>query len=239
MLMNANDHRGYFPLAGNTFGIHDATPYYMNDPNQLIYTYFTDTSGPRPAPLPVALAPYLGATIRTDSAADLVTDYNNSQLLRIFTCPADVDQVQSGNYQVAKWIGSNNSGWLGPELATSYGFNEAVFGWCDSGKGQLVGHSRCRGEISRIPDPADVILMGDASPRGGNDGWISWADSSTEMVLLNYYQGAAGGTSASDAELFDPNRHYGVMNILFADGHGESDLMPEHFEQINVSQGLH
>src|SRR6202035_4437793 len=64
MILHANEHHNHFPLAGELWpGINgmpnDATPAALGDWRQANYSYFTDKT-PHVAPMPYALAPYLG-----------------------------------------------------------------------------------------------------------------------------------------------------------------------------------
>ena len=237
MIMFAADHRNHMPLAGELWGTPNATPVALGDPSQVNYVYMTD-SLPRVCPLPAALAPYLGqAQLRIDSPTDLRSDYNNGQVMRLFTCPSNVEQIQAGATQLSLFIMSNADGWKGPLLQTSYAFNEGVLGWSNG----LIGtHTRERGNLSRCSQTSDLVLLADASPRG-TDGWIVYNDHSDFDTLLNFYNGSFsnGATDTGDPKLFDKVRHNGRMNILFLDGHGESCSIPDELSTKNVSIGLH
>jgi prepilin-type N-terminal cleavage/methylation domain-containing protein/prepilin-type processing-associated H-X9-DG protein len=236
MIMHANEHHGYMPLAGELWGPADATPAAIGDSKQMNYTYMTDTIT-HVAPLPVALAPYLGQlNLRTDTPADVLLDYNNGTTKRIFSCPSNLEEMQNGTTQVSIFIRSATSGWQGPLMQTSYAFNEGVLGWLDNNG----AHSRERGNLSRITQSADLVLMADASPRGSN-GWIVYNDHSDTDTLLNFYNGVYpnGATDTGDPLLFDKVRHFGRMNIVFCDGHGESASIPDQLSDKNISIGLH
>lgn len=228
----AGEHKNHYPLAGLLFGPSDATPRGLNDVSQQNYAYFADSGRGNKtfcAPMPFALSTYLGYS----NGLQNMKDYMNSSVLRIFTCPSNVDQMAGGqSLQISETIASNNSGWSGPILPTSYAFNEAIFGWCDSGMGGGVQrHNRCRGNVSRIVHPADFLLLADASPRGAGGGWIMYDDQSTNKTLLGFYLGYDDG---SDPELFDKVRHRGNMGILFADYHCEDVEIPK---ATNVATG--
>jgi prepilin-type N-terminal cleavage/methylation domain-containing protein/prepilin-type processing-associated H-X9-DG protein len=240
MQMHAGEHRNHLPLAGELWGPADATPGALGDSQQVMWSYFTDTVV-KVAPLPIALAPYLGqSNLRTDTAANSVIDYNNGSTIRIFTCPSNVDQMQQGTSQTSKFISCQSNGWTGPLLQTSYAFNEAVLGWCDAGVSNVAGHSRCRGNLARVHGSADMVLLADASPRGANGGWIVYNDHTNTDTLYEFYTGVfPNGTDTSDPLLFDKQRHYGNMNILFCDGHGETTPIPTGLNKMNISVGLH
>ena len=74
--LHANDHRGYFPLAGWQWdpvgGLTD--PKGVNDPEARRYDYYTDDGVQRPLPVTAALGLSLGVSVRTDSRAHLEED---------------------------------------------------------------------------------------------------------------------------------------------------------------------
>ena len=231
----AGEHKNHYPLAGLLFGPPDATPRGLSDVSMQNYGYFPDPGrGNRTycAPMPFALSTYLGYSkgIQTQQ------DYMNSSVLRIFTCPSNVDQMASGQVlQTSTMIASNNSGWIYPPLPTSYAFNEAIFGWCDSGMGGGVQfHNRCRGNVARIVHPADFLLLADASPRGSNGGWIMYDDQHTNKTLEGFYLGT---DDAGDTALFDKVRHFGKMGILFADYHCEDVPIPTAPPSLGTAYG--
>ena len=233
MMMHANEHRNYFPLAGEIFPTGttghpaDATPFELGDPSRVRYAYF-GTNPMHVAPMPIALAPYLGQTnLRTDTEANADADYANGSTIRLFTCPANIDQIQQGLLQKAQFITSQASGWASKPLQSSYAFNESVLGWGTSS-------NRVHGNITRLVGPADKILLGDASPRGSNGGWIVYNDNSAQDRLIDLYN----RTTDNDHFLFDTERHFGNMNILFCDGHGESTRIPDGLDKVTVSADL-
>jgi len=223
-LNSAVEHQNHFPLAGKVSSTLGAVPDGVNDDDQSVYSYFTDTSGQHVSPMPVALAPYMGQQIRTDSAADILTDYDLSVVRKLFTCPSNLDKIQQGTF-----IG-DSTGWLGPELWTSYGYNEAALGWTTG-----TGYIRGRGNLARISDPADMLFIADASPRTGYLNYMAFNDDSPTETLIDMYNAVY---DATDPQLFDMTRHRGTMNILFMDGHGESRRIPDGLSTVNVSVGI-
>jgi prepilin-type N-terminal cleavage/methylation domain-containing protein/prepilin-type processing-associated H-X9-DG protein len=242
MAMHANEHRNHYPLAGQTYSNKfgspsDATPIQLGDASQRNYNYCMSKGKIRVAPLPVAIAPYLGQQIRTDSEANAVFDYEHGPILRIFTCPANIDQMATGSMQLSQFISSWDANWYFQAMESSYAFNEAILGWADS-PGGTTSHSRERGNLARMPHPADLVLMADASPRGANGGWIVYDDSTLQSnVLRDYYDGNMSGLNYNK-QLFDLYRHYGAMNIVFCDGHGETMRIPDGLDKCNISVGL-
>ena len=251
MQMHANDHRQHYPLAGDIWKSFqsnipsDLTPYDVGDRGQVNYSYWND-SHTRIAPLPVALAPYLGQTnMRLDTSLHALQDYNNGSVIRVFTCPANIDQMQGGSTQQAMFLASDAYGSC-PLFQDSYAYNEAVLGWADKGgEGGVPDHSRCRGNVARVVHPADVVLLADATPRG-IDGWMVYNDGSVKDTLFTVYlRNYSGGIANAESAEFDLNRHYGNMNVLCCDGHGETVEIahdanrPGGLDAISVSVGFH
>ncbi|HEY2584214.1 MAG TPA: DUF1559 domain-containing protein [Tepidisphaeraceae bacterium] len=235
MLMHANEHRQHFPLAALVWADNttqhpkDNTPIELGDIGMKNYSYMTDLI-PRVCPIQIALEPYLGQVVRAQKLIpDGENEFINGSAIHVFTCPANVDDMQGGMnaVQVSEMIDNNISIYgHNIRMPTSYAFNEAVLGWAGPNTGGgVVDHSRVRGNTARIPHPADVVLAGDAKPRNGaqygpHDGWMLYDDlTNTDTLASMFCRGDSG-------VLFDHNRHYGNLNVLFADGHGESVSMP-------------
>jgi prepilin-type processing-associated H-X9-DG protein/prepilin-type N-terminal cleavage/methylation domain-containing protein len=234
-IMHANEHRQHFPLAGivwqdTTTGLpNDNTPVQLGDVGMKNYSYMTDLI-PRACPLQIALEPYLGQVIRAQKLIpDGVNEYINGSAIHIFTCPANIDEMQGGMtaIQVSEMIDNGKSAYgHNIRMPTSYAFSEAVMGWAGPHTtGSVPDHSRLRGNIARIPHSADVVLAGDAKPRNGSkfgpyDGWMVYNDGTNHDTLASMFCRSDSGV------LFDHNRHYGNLNVLFCDGHCESVPMP-------------
>ena len=252
MIMHANEHQQHFPLAGHLWPSPTApttlTPADMGDPYQKNYSYWTDSTT-HICPLPIALAPYLGQTnIDTSSAAKAYQSFMNGNAVNVFTCPANIDEM-NGGYQSALWIVGNsytptNPGEYWP---TSFAFNEGVLGWAgpNSPGASMSDHNRCRGIVTQVIDPTNVILFGDATPRGTN-GWMAYNDATnTDTLYTIWSKNDPNGTLNSLSVQFDYNRHYGNMNILFCDGHGETRQLPiragsdNTISDVSVSVGFH
>jgi prepilin-type N-terminal cleavage/methylation domain-containing protein/prepilin-type processing-associated H-X9-DG protein len=214
-LMFANEHSQHVPLAGELWGTGvDGTPAGLQDRGQKLWTYFNDSGTTRIMPMNCALAPYLGkATLDSSSAANMTADINNSQVRRIFTCPSQIE-----NPQQAMMVASS-LGWQGPLQYCSYGYNEEVVGWGTPNDGSgVTGHSRARGQVSRIGHaPADTFYMCDALPRSGTP-WIEFYAHPIGATLGDCF---TNGNGSGDTSQFDLVRHRGKMCILFMDGHAE------------------
>ena len=211
LLLDAHDHKGYAQTAGY---IHTAavTPAAMDDPYLTRYGWYQDTVL-RPMPLAAALAPYVGQKVRSDSVADVTADIDTGMIRRIFTCPTDEF--------VRKALSAKGPGWTSPTMWTSYGINEAVFGFGPIGTTKAI---EARGQLSHLHQPARTFVLCDAIPRNGTGGYLS------------FYANVIGGTmedafynlnTCGDKSQFDPNRHRNKINVLYADGHGDAQYLPK------------
>lgn len=252
--LHANEHRQHYPMAGflwhskNSSVPNNGTPFDLGDPSRLNYSYWTD-SAVRLAPLPIALAPYLGqSNLRLDTMKNSLQDYNTGSAIRIFTCPSNIDQMQAGAASTQQCQFLQFEGYGGyPYFLSSFAYNEAVFGWADKGgDGSVPDHSRCRGNVARIVHPADVVLLADASPRLGTP-WMVYNDGSiTDTLYTMFAKNYGVGANGFQAE-FDTARHFGNMNVLCADGHGETTTIAKPYpstdhgglDQFSISVGFH
>jgi prepilin-type N-terminal cleavage/methylation domain-containing protein/prepilin-type processing-associated H-X9-DG protein len=229
LLMHANDHRQFMPVAGemspalasapgNTL---DDTPAGCDDPSMVRYDYLLDGTTHRPMPLPAALAPYLGtqAMPATNSTTTVEAAISVGPLQDIFTCPSDEPiLLHNGGHSLADWIrcvptaggGSSVSGY------SSYIFNSEVFSICPGfagNPGGVSGHSRAAGFVPSMGgDPTNVSLFCDGD--GGR--LFEYYATSTPATLADAYNGTAGGCGPT---VFDLLRHRGKLNVLMLDGH--------------------
>lgn len=235
MAMHAVDHKNRVPLAGYLWdGKMGATPQGMKDSAQQYYSYWADPgSGGRSrlAPLPYALATYLGKPTPVTS----LQDYMNSNVMRIFTCPSNIDQIQGGlqSAQAGEFLANEGDGYDPQAIPTSFAFNEAVVGWSDwpnPNHASVSGHNRCRGNLSQVPHTADTLLAADGNPRDrAYDTWVVFNDGgpneSMETLLMR------------DPYIVDRVRHYGKCGILFCDMHCEDVDIPSNLATSNTAYG--
>jgi prepilin-type processing-associated H-X9-DG protein/prepilin-type N-terminal cleavage/methylation domain-containing protein len=206
------DHAGYFPMAGMTNGIDvvTVTPEALKDADRKRYTYYED-DGPKPVPLPAALAPYLGQKVRLDSRDNLQADLDNPRGVRkIFTCPAQSD------FTPGVIVAGGGPRWIGPTFLGSYGYNE---GFLDC---EAEPTRRLRGQINKVKRSSETMFMCDALPR------ITSAD----MAFIAFFPGGDGTITLADCfneengsgmrSQFDLQRHQKRINVTFCDGHCES-----------------
>lgn len=246
LLMHANDHKQYMPLAGKQLCGHaagaswvqtPATPANLGDQTMQKYDYYIGTTGtPFPMPMAAALAQYLGTTCRSDSAADVAADISQGALLAAFTCPSDerialLDQTTCYGPLISDQNSANVINGY-----TSYVSNIEMFGTCaiknTSKSPLLVGHSRAAGFIPKMGDLSSNMLLMDGIinfPPGPGGMWI-FGDNTPETLYDAFTGNAAGagslmtpspaaGSDAFQAQAFPMFRHKGRVNILFGDGH--------------------
>jgi prepilin-type processing-associated H-X9-DG protein/prepilin-type N-terminal cleavage/methylation domain-containing protein len=231
LVMHAQDHAGYCPLAGNLTsppnGSGANTPAGVDDLAMKRYDYYDDAvnngSTPIITALPEALAPYLGVPVADNGFALVKTGLSNGTLQYDFLCPSDdyglnqAGQPLSG--QKAPWWVWNNSGnvlysW------SSYGYNAEFFG-----NFSPKPWTRLRGHLSAVSNPSDTLLMMDtntanwAAYNPGNS-VTNLANNSTSKSPPGY--GSLATFYMQDGGQFDLIRHKGRVNLLYADGHVDS-----------------
>lgn len=209
--LHETERRGFFPLAGEV-SVSPLSPAALGDSQRQRYVYLTDGGNERPAPMPAALSRYLGQTVRLDSPTNMVTDLNNSGILRLFKCPSQQGALPG------RFIQSFSNGWLAPTLPSSYIQNEALLGFNSDPTRRL------RGQLNRVRNSSKVMFVSDGLPRGAPFAQpllIVWNSGAGDRTLLDARNNSGGGHFT----VFDFTRHRGKMNVAFADGHAESVRM--------------
>ncbi|HEY1684937.1 MAG TPA: type II secretion system protein, partial [Tepidisphaeraceae bacterium] len=204
-IMFATEHHGFMQIAGKINGA-AATPSDMGDPQQTAYAYFSDQGAPRPEPFPIAMGPYLGSKIRSDSSDDLVADFQSATCLarKVFTCPSQHD------VPLGTTVSGETDGWYGPKLPISYAYNEGVLGY------EYQSQRRWRGQFSKAQPSSDIMFMTDALPRDETGSYyIAWYAPDTGRWTL---ADALDETGYDMADQFDKFRHQGKMNVAYFDG---------------------
>lgn len=184
MLMHAQEHRGYLPLAGTASvpfdfsrsGDGNEIARQLGDPNRAYYTYafIGDTFNQYgPVPWPAAIARYLAPhQVWNLDDWDKVEQTLNSKdgIWKHLMCPA----TESYNYTMRDggkgFDVPENQGTVlnittGPgsymwSTNTDYLLNEAIFGWNPS-----ATIRRFRGKITRITNPSVTVLVTDGGKR--------------------------------------------------------------------------
>src|SRR2546423_7105511 len=213
--MHSVEHRGYVPTAGLIHSVsgYAATPQGLHDSARVKYKYYTDAGQLRPLPMPAALAPYFGQDMRTDTRANLEKDLDSGPCRELFTCPT---QAREGMV----WHGSmlsDQNGWLPPDIWSSYIFNEEPLGFATYGT-----YQRGQGNMNRLRNASDVMMIGDGRPRGGQGGWLVIYATNNATTISD---AATGMNGSGDPSNFEFRRHQNRMNIVFMDGHAETVLV--------------
>jgi len=242
-VLHANEHQGFMPLSGNLYvgtTTLPCTPANLNDSDQRKYDYYTDAAGLRPMPMAAALSKYLGVrSIRTDSKNNLLADIKTGTLRNIFTCPSDVNNLNSMQTG-AQIYGGVGGQFFTVSTPTSYCQNAEVFGWGDVGSGAgNTDHNRARGKISLIRRPAEMMMMIDGLPWGGIVGgggdYEIYSHNSTATLGDAYAQLNGAGHTGN----FDKIRHRKTLNVLFVDGHVDKyEINTVDLAHVNMAAGL-
>ena len=237
--MHAGDHRGFFPLAGalekipNHTSSQGDTAQDCGDGTMQKYDYYDDSgygnSPPIITALPEALAPYLGAQVAANGYSLGMQAMCSGPMHDNFICPSD-DFAATQNEST--WT-TNSPGWVwnasGNKLYgwSSYGFNSDVFGvWPGPGQSGVAGAlpwNRLRGLISNCPNVSNTMLMMDINTTN----WSSFTSNASILEVWTFKQNSSladvyMGVNAQGPGLFDLVRHRGRINILYADGHVDS-----------------
>jgi prepilin-type N-terminal cleavage/methylation domain-containing protein/prepilin-type processing-associated H-X9-DG protein len=201
-LIQANEHHGFMQPGGDCW-ISSATPIPMGDPQQERYTYYTDTTGPRPMPFFAACAVQMRVPIDTTSRATLQASLSNPLAFKAFACPAE--QV------IPPGVSIYDAAWSAPTETVSYLLNEEVLGYRSWNLNSPHGH------LVQIRNASGVMLICDGLPRVvAQPGYSVWGVNTTTTLsdygyFDNYYQ----------YKTLDFVRHHGKINVAFCDGHAD------------------
>ena len=166
--------------------------------------------------MPLALAPYIiGNAAPGDTRANAETYLQQfGPLQDAFTCPSD-ELTSSRQYNTSPWVetdAGNITGWM------SYGYNAEII--APSGGGSQ--HRRLYGNGSRVPHPTETMLMMDVRVDGFNVKPEIWNISDNTGTTDPTLGGCYLGYNAFGPGQFDLQRHHGNLNILYVDGHVDS-----------------
>ena len=228
--LHANDHHGYYPLAGNLPGCIPSE--IINDPYAQNYDYMSLTGtgvAPRQlAPITISLATemgFKGAFYTPSNAATLQDLTDPANFSRNFLCPSQASSPMevANNGPPAlftlyySFAGNASSSYNEPQ---SYIYNEAVLGYNDS-------LARLRGQASRVHQPALTMFAADGlhgKLSGEVSGYGMYTLFNTRTIAPVTMGDAFVGNArvAGDTACFDLIRHQGKLNVAFCDGHVES-----------------
>ena len=225
MILHANDHRGYMPLAGLINSVPGGPPPYGTTPDDVLdpkrqkYEYYGTTTL-HITSTAAGVGKYLNQDMDFTSKATLEDSMNAGPTRKIFTCPSDKEGGRLGTT-----VNDGGSHW------SSYAFNEAALGWANAN-----GHIRYRGNSVRFPHASILMLLADAAPRGPTfvaedpNSWMLFNDSDTDTTMGDWYRQILGKPpvkNTGDPRLLDQNRHRGRIMVGFADGHVDNLLISE------------
>jgi prepilin-type processing-associated H-X9-DG protein/prepilin-type N-terminal cleavage/methylation domain-containing protein len=243
IILHANEHRGYMPLACATFiPTATCTPAGLNDPKQQKYSYFTDNGQARPLGTPGSLALYMGQELQLDSRKNVEAGLATGTVAKTHLCPSDREKGWFG-YTIAEYTGG--TGWFGVNSRQSYAYNEGALGIAEPGDaaGVVEPYSRLRGNLTAVRRPSQVFFMTDATNKRGGTGTVSgvllYYNTKFDQSLGDVITGSNGG--CGDKVNFDLVRHGGQVNINFFDGHAESfKLAPDksHLDINHLDPGI-
>ncbi len=235
LVLIANDHDGYMPLAGHVrvrspdgYGrglaplVGDARReryWYIKSPNPL-----SPATGEWPAPLQLPLLEYAtDPDVIPDDQFELIDwmrDRGTELSQTVLGCPEaspDASPQQSAVLVLGNTTIINS--W---PLPFHHAVNEGVFGFSSDLKAP-----RLRGHLSRVSNSSDRVLLGDALTDLFTVQTAAWIPSLEDLT-----DGGVGRVTLADVLdetdrvlpglSLDGERHDGRMNILFADGHVET-----------------
>lgn len=205
--MHATEHRNYVPTAGLIHPPWNATPAGLGDTAKNKYIYYNEGAIERPLPMPAALATYLGQKFNASNAGELQREMASGPCQDLFTCPTQgLENILDGQMLT-------DFSWSGPYFKSSYIFNEEPLGFMDA----PPTYQRGRGNLNRMKQTSDTMMLMEGKPRGGAGGWLVIYALKNNTVLEDAYI----GNGAGDRTNFEFARHKGKVNMVFMDGHAE------------------
>ena len=221
---HAVTHDGYLPLAG-ILSVTQTNPAGLHDPLRARYDYVNFA----PFGITDALMCFsasFAADIGDDRIlrAQNVDDLNVAQLdprgfLRLFRCPSHLPEP-GPLYGPGLFMGNPatvTGSWLVWLESQSYIYNETALGWDDQ-------YARSRGEIARVRNPAQTMLLADGLGGNATRSFYGFGTiyNKTPIGPVSVADALLGDSLAGDPQNFDAIRHQGKMNIGFFDGHVET-----------------
>jgi prepilin-type processing-associated H-X9-DG protein len=231
MMLHANDHKGYMPMAGLLWTAGNSTaPNDVGDVRRQRYEYYTNGALTLMCSTPAGIVKYLGQDVDFTSKTKLEASMATGLCRKIFVCPSD---KLGGRYGTT--VNNGGSHW------TSYAFNEAALGWYDQ-----PTWSRQRGNTAKWPHAAQLMLLADANPRAGQpfveenpDSWMLFNANVPECTMGDWARLAMvppkPAKDAADPKLADKVRHRGRIMIGFADGHADNRMLDESLDNVSIN----
>jgi prepilin-type N-terminal cleavage/methylation domain-containing protein/prepilin-type processing-associated H-X9-DG protein len=242
MLLHANDHKGYWPTAGLMWNgpgqtSTNNTPANMGDSGRNRYEYYGTGGNYALTSTAAGVAKYLGQDMDFTNITTIQDSMSKGLARKILSCPSD---KTGGRYGTTV----NNGG----AMWSSYAFNEAALGWLDVppiGSGKFVW-ARQRGNSSKWPHAAQLMILCDANPRAGlpyveddPSSWMLFNANVPECSMGDWWRRvpplSTGTKDAGDPALADKFRHRGRIIIGFGDGHADNRHLDEGLDNVSLS----
>ena len=233
MLLNAQEHKGYMPPVGWTYGPgNTATPAGLFDEKMEKYVYFTDGGSQRPMGVAGSIAKMVDQNLDSSSRANLEKALSAGPTSKLLSCPADRDGAWLG-YTIAEPNSFSGGGWTGPKSRTSYAFNEGVLG--------IDTNLRLRGKLTSVKYASQTFMMTDATNlRDGSPstpGLLVYYNSKPGQTLADVYNNTTPSNGlVGDLNNFDKNKHQNRINVAFIDGHADTVIIdPGYLAKIYIT----
>jgi prepilin-type processing-associated H-X9-DG protein len=161
--------------------------------------------------------------VRLDSRANLQADLQNPARMQIWRCPAQKE------VQICR-LWEDFLYFAPPDGITSYAYNENVLGYR-----ALPEKDRLFGYWLKVVRPSEVMLFADGNRRTEWDArHITLYGGLPDQTLRDCWLFADAGTPS----VFPLERHGGLMNVVFVDGHAATVRIPHETDKIGVSKGI-
>ena len=230
--LHLNEHGGYLPCGGWHWspigGV--LNPAGLGDDEATRFDYYTDGGERRPMPITAALSQYMGVKVRTDSRENLQQDLQTEALRRQWRCPSQLVEASG-------WSQKDSNGWTSPEEVSSYAFNEALLGRRDRTPEQIASGQKWpypMAHATTVRRPSEVLLFIDGRTRNQTDRrCFSVHDYGPEDTLYEFH-------ARSGSEVLDFFRHRGKFNVLYVDGHAQTEPMgDDDLKRVCIMKGIY
>jgi prepilin-type processing-associated H-X9-DG protein len=242
-MMHANEHAGYFPLAGELNLKYvtgwDGMPSSVQDSARKRYTYarWPEINTFAIVPFPAAVATYMGYRNLDFSDANKLDQQLNDRekgVWKMFMCPgtdsfdfrrrfagSDTTPINQGTFMSILNNGSAVGAW---STNSDVAVNEGALGFHFDPR---FASRRMAGNITRAKNSSQILIFADAV-RGTaaayffmDDPWICFRPSLISTGPVTLADVLAKNSKVTAGAQFDLKRHNKKINVAFADGHVE------------------